>query len=113
MIEFKYNNGYKEVVLNEEDIFKISFEKEHLSNKKIDYHTLMLMTLFSSDHSEDTCSEDGYVYTNRDVLSDNLELVEDISNKKLNSIFKTIKKMEDLDIITKSKGYSGSIIYKI
>ena len=69
-------------------------------NKQVDYKVLMLMTLLSNVqlHKDalDTGNEERWRNLYRNKLKEYKDLVESLSKTKLNSIYKTIKKMESL-----------------
>lgn len=120
MNKFKYTEEeLMSKILNEGYKFPISSSNDNLSNKKIDYKVLMLMTLLSNRKTEQDTCEDGkeelwrYLYRNK--LIEYQGLVEETSKNKLKSIFKTIKKMENLDcnVIDVRKTDKNEIVYDI
>lgn len=119
-MEFKYTDEeLLESILRNNNKFPISSSKDNLKNKKVDYKVLMLLTLLSNKNTDDEIMETGedekwrYIYRNK--LSYYQDLVEDLSNNKLNTIFKTIKKMEKLDckVINVRKTEDNNIVYDI
>lgn len=88
-------------------------------NKKVDYKVLMLMTLLSNVqlHKDalDTGNEERWRYLYRNKLKKYKDLVESLSQTKLNTILRTIKKMEKLDckVIAVRKTEGNEIVYDI
>lgn len=120
MSEFKYTEDeLLQKILKEGYKFPISSSDDNLKNKKIDYKVLMLMTFLSNRKTEEDTSEDGkeelwrYLYRNK--LVEYQDLVEGISKNKLETIIKTIRKMEKLDcnVINLRKSDKNEIVYDI
>ena len=117
---FKYDEeNLMRSILKESNNFPITSAKINLMNKKVDYKVLMLMTLLSNVqlHKDalDTGNEERWRYLYRNKLKEYKDLVESLSKTKLNSIYKTIKKMEKLDckVIAVRKTESNEIVYDI
>lgn len=117
---FKYTDKeLLEKILNENYKFPITSSKSNLQNKQLDYRILMLMTFMSNRQTESDFTETGteelwrYLYRNK--LKHYQSLVENMSKTKLNTIFKTIKKMEKLDckVINVRKTEANEIVYDI
>lgn len=117
---FKYDEeNLMRSILKESNNFPITSAKINLMNKQVDYKVLMLMTLLSNVqlHKDalDTGNEERWRYLYRNKLKEYKDLVESLSKTKLNSIYKTIKKMEKLDckVIAVRKTESNEIVYDI
>lgn len=117
---FKYDEeNLMRSILKESNNFPITSAKINLMNKKVDYKVLMLMTLLSNVqlHKDalDTGNEERWRYLYRNKLNEYKDLVEGLSQTKLNSIYKTIKRMEKLDckVINVRKTEGNEIVYDI
>lgn len=117
---FKYDEeNLMRSILKESNNFPITSSKENLMNKKVDYKVLMLMTLLSNVqlHKEalDTGNEERWRYLYRNKLKEYKDLVESLSQTKLNTVLRTIKKMEKLDckVIAVRKTEGNEIVYDI
>lgn len=117
---FKYDEKeLMEKILKDGNKFPISSSNINLKDKKVDYKVLMLLTLLSNRNTdemiEESGEEDSWRYIYRNKLTHYKDLVESLSNTKLNSIFKTIKKMEKLDckVIDVRKTNNNDIVYDI
>lgn len=106
-------------ILKESNNFPITSAKKNLMNKNLDYKVLMLMTLLSNAQpyveAMETGKEERWRYLYRNKLKEYQHLVENLSKNKLNSIYKTIKKMEKLDckVIAVRKTEGNDIVYDI
>ena len=117
---FKYDEeNLMRSILKESNNFPITSAKENLMNKKVDYKVLMLMTLLSNVqlHKEalETGNEERWRYLYRNKLKEYKDLVESLSQTKLNTVLRTIKKMEKLDckVIAVRKTEGNEIVYDI
>ena len=109
----------QKIVNDKEYKFPITSAKENLMNKNLDYKVLMLLTLLSNRQTdkdfEETGSQDTHRYIYKNRLYEYKDLIESLSNNKLNTILRTIKKIEKLDckIINVVKTESNEIVYYI
>lgn len=109
----------QKIINRKEYKFPITSAKENLMNKNLDYKVLMLLTLLSNRQTdkdfEETGSQDTYRYIYKNRLYEYKDLIESLSNNKLNTILRTIKKIEKLDckIINVVKTESNEIVYYI
>ena len=78
-----------------------------LSDKHFNYKTLGIMSLYSIPY-------DGYILLNRFVLLDHASEVEQLSNLKINTILRSMRKLAaNDDLIKQRKGELGHICYVI
>lgn len=80
--------------------FPINSKRENLQNKKIDYKTLAIMTLYSNvtpiEMQEDQAAYELYRYLYENKLLKNMSEIEELSGNKKNTIMKNIKKLSRL-----------------
>lgn len=78
-----------------------------LSDKHFNYKTLAIMSLYSIPYN-------GYVLLNRFILLDHVNEVEQLSNLKINTILRSMKKLAaNDDLVKQRKGKLGHICYII
>lgn len=79
--------------------FPIASSDEYLKDKAMDYKTLSLMTLYSNLNPPklDQGVEEFYRYLYRNKLTENQAEIEQLSNAKINTILKNVKKLTKLE----------------
>ena len=95
--------------------FPMNIYEGNIGDKKCDYKTLAIMTLYSNNDkpNEEEYKYWRYVYRNKLVgLS---EEIEQLSETKINTILRSVKKLSDLSggLVTASRSEGGKIIYTI
>lgn len=104
-VEEVKNNDYEEIIVNEGWCVPLPSKNNIISNKKMDYKTLGLITLISNRKTEyiegiDFTEEEEhrYIYEQGEnsILS-NADYIESISNNKLITIKRNLKKLADCD----------------
>lgn len=87
----------------------------HLKNKKCDFKTLAIMTLYScfENNEDEETSPHRYIYRNKIIeLTDEIE---ELSQNTIKTIKRNIKKLADLDnaLVNVYETNDGKIVYKI
>lgn len=106
-------------ILKDSNKLPITSSKICLTDKGVNYKILMLMTLLSNVQLYkdilDTGNEETWRYLYRNKLKECKDLVESLSQTKLNTVLRTIKKMEKLDcnVIAIRKTENNEIVYDI
>lgn len=116
MIDFKTEEELLERIYKYE--FPITSSQVNLKNKKLDYKVLMLMTFLSNKQHEDDIDkvgEDNWRFLYRNKLTRYSDLVESMSNNKIQTVIKVINKMSKLDckVVDVRKTECNDIIYLI
>lgn len=104
------------VDVKKEIVLPINTSKHNMQNKQCNYTTLAIMTLYSSyKQFEEDGSENKYRYLYRDKIIEFTNEIEAMSNNKMNTILKNIKKLSDLDgnLVSACKSKDGKIYYII
>lgn len=95
--------------------FPMNIYEGNIGDKKCDYKTLAIMTLYSNNDkpNEDEYKYWRYVYRNK--LVGFSEEIEQLSETKIDTILRKVKKLTDLTggLVTASKTEEGKIIYTI
>lgn len=103
--------------MSEKDItkFPIASSDEYLKDKAVDYKTLSLMTLYSNLNPPklDQGIEEFYRYLYRNKLTSNQEEIEQLSNAKMNTILKNVKRLTKLEnrLVTFDNTEHGIVYY--
>ena len=99
--------------------FPISSKKEYMQDKKIDYKSLSVVTLYSKMKPKEILYELGedelFRYTYQNKLKENKVEIEEFSNLKIATIIKTINKLSKLDnnLINLYKTDLNEVVYYI
>lgn len=104
----------------EKNVFlPISTDKEHMQNKKCDYKTLAIMTLYSNMVPKEMQDESGiyessrYIYNNRVIKF--TDEIEKLSGNKINTICKNMRKLSKLEnnLVVACRSKDNEIYYVI
>lgn len=89
------------------DINYLSIDISKLSDKRFNYKTLAIMSLYSTSHN-------GHRFLNRDILFDYAREIEQLSNLKMNTILRSIRKLvvKD-DLVNQYRDELGYMYYTI
>ena len=99
--------------------FPMNSEEMHIQNKKCDYKTLAIMTLYSNMTPKEMLYEEGtdeiYRYVYKDKIIKFTDEIEKLSKNKINTIIKNMRKLSKLDnrLVNACKSKEGKIYYKI
>lgn len=89
------------------DINYLSIDISKLSDKHFNYKTLAIMSLYSTPHN-------GHRFLNRDTLFDHANEIEQLSNLKMNTILRSIRKLVVKDnLIKQYRDELGYMYYSI
>ena len=89
--------------------FPMSSSEVNMKDKKCDYKTLAIMTLYSYKNK---CEDHRYVYKNHILL--NKEEIESLSNNKIDTVCKNIRKLCKLsNKLIEAKNTENGIVYQI
>lgn len=99
--------------------FPMSTQKCHMKDKKCDYKTLAIMTLYSNmtpmkdQHESRTYEPYRYVYKNKIIKF--TDEIESLSNKKIGTVINNMRKLSQLEggLVTATKNHNEEIIYYI
>lgn len=99
--------------------FPMSTQKCHMKDKKCDYKTLAIMTLYSNMTPVEDQHESGdyepyrYIYKNKIIKFTNE--IEDLSGKKIGTIINNMRKLSNLEngLVTVTKTQNEEIVYYI
>ena len=112
------NNTYtiNDIIKDDNHRFPMTSSNIRVGNKKVNYKVLALMTLFSNkqtlENFYETGSEDLYRYLYKNKLFKYRNLVENLTNMKLETIIKVINNMTKIDTgIRKITTEGGEIVY--
>lgn len=113
---------FEDMIIEEEKGCKIlklpiNSSKENMQNKKCNYKTLAIMTLYSNrtpnEVSLDKGYEELYRYLYENKIRDNILEIEKLSHNKQDTIFRNIRKLAKLNngLITVANSSNGIIYY--
>lgn len=93
----------------------INVYEGNMGDKKCDYKTLAIMTLYSNrkPHDEDTNEQYRFIYRNKVIEFTNE--IEQLSKNKMNTVLRNIKKLSNLtgNLVNASRNDEGKILYTI
>ena len=95
----------------------INSSKQNMQNKKCDYKTLAIMTLYSYMTPNEITLEQGYEelyrFAYRNKIEKDMDEIEELSNNKRDTIIRNIKKLTKLNsgLITAVNSPKGIIYY--
>ena len=112
--------------INEKEGWNCPMNTEYIKDKKMDYETLGLITLYSNYKSETVCEEEGlsisdveyhrYIYEKgSNSINSNMKNMEKISKNKRRNIKRNIKKLTECNnrVVEVCSDINGNIYYKI
>jgi hypothetical protein len=112
-------NINKEEVMAKELALPLNSEKENMQNKKCDYKTLAIMTLYSKmtpkEQQEKEEHEENYRYVYKNNIIEFTDEVEELSKNKIDTVIKNMRKLSKLEgnLVTAVKNQDGEICYVI
>ena len=112
-------NINKEEVMAKELALPLNSEKENMQNKKCDYKTLAIMTLYSKmtpkEQQEKEEHEENYRYVYKNNIIEFTDEVEELSKNKIDTVIKNMRKLSKLEgnLVTAVKNKDGEICYVI
>ena len=115
-------NNFKDIIIEEKKGCKIlklpiNSSKENMQNKKCNYKTLALMTLYSNISPDEITLDDGYEelyrYLYENKIKDSIIEMEKLSHNKQDTIFRNIRKLAKINngLITVTNSTKGIIYY--
>ena len=121
MVKSEANNYNinKEEVMAKELALPLNSEKENMQNKKCDYKTLAIMTLYSKmtpkEQQEKEEHEENYRYVYKNNIIEFTDEVEELSKNKIDTVIKNMRKLSKLEgnLVTAVKNQDGEICYVI
>lgn len=112
--------------INKKEGWNCPMNTEYIKDKKMDYETLGLITLYSNYKSETVCEEEGlsisdieyhrYIYEKgSNSINSNMKNMEKISKNKRRNIKRNIKKLTECNnrVVEVCSDINGNIYYKI
>ena len=112
--------------INQKEGWNCPMNTEYIKDKKMDYETLGLITLYSNYKSETVCEEEGlsisdveyhrYIYEKgSNSINSNMKNMEKISKNKRRNIKRNIKKLTECNnrVVEVCSDINGNIYYKI
>ena len=112
--------------INQKEGWNCPMNTEYIKDKKMDYETLGLITLYSNYKSETVCEEEGlsisdveyhrYIYERgSNSINSNMKNMEKISKNKRRNIKRNIKKLTECNnkVVEVCSDINGNIYYKI
>ena len=99
--------------------FPMNSQKKFMQDKKCDYKTLAIMTLYSNhtpiEHQHETGNYEPYRYLYRDKIIEFTEEIEGLSKNKISTVLKNMKKLSTIsdDFVLAYKNKNEKIYYVI
>jgi hypothetical protein len=112
-------NINKEEVMAKELTLPLNSEKENMQNKKCDYKTLAIMTLYSTmtpiKIQQEQGLDENYRYVYKNKVIEFTDEVEELSKNKIDTVVKNMRKLSKLEgnLVTAVKNKDGEICYII